>query len=687
MSRLIHVGIVLLTLLIPFSAVQGSDLQHPDMSPVHLNGVESDWRFMSSLNQTAELIVRGTVRKIDSQLRDKSIWSRAEVAVESVERGQPVSKVYVEYEGGDVGGLALIVSNQPRFNVEDHVLLYLVRGKGDAYSVVGGPAGKILLGSGGMVLQQSVTGYSYEGFHWPSSKIPVGYYVNTSGGPTGALSAVQAGFQSWNSAGAIFSFQYLGTTTRGCDFDGYNVVSWQHIDGVGGALAVATTWYQPPSTELVECDIRLDVDDSWATDGSPTKYDVQNIAAHESGHWLQLLDLYDSQSSEMTMYGYAGLGETKKRTLELGDIAGIRAIYGSSGSVTATVTTTTTTTLTRSSISYASTAITMTQRSTTVLTSILPVATLSYTTLVLSGSVSTTYTSRTTLMSASASYSTTTSASSGTSVFTSTELSKAGTVMTVELLTSVTTAGNTVFVNMIIQQTLVEQFLQKITSTVLYWLSEFARVTLFLPGTAKDTTVKVEPGLGSTVGAVFGGSDPVGFLLTGNIYDDSGMLGIYAHRNAPKILFPKTDTGKVSSTGQPTWSGYMHLVTVGGHAANPTTKYYEDNGLAPIRAVVNSNGTISILRGSALQLNVPLSSVSQSNDYFVMQVLSDGAHKVVILWGIQQWGTYAAGVCFDGKYPDMASLTYGWYVVRWQDLNGNGIPDYPTEFIIVASGT
>jgi hypothetical protein len=58
-----------------------------------------------------------------------------------------------------------------------------------------------------------------------------------------------------------------------------------------------------------------------------------------------------------------------------------------------------------------------------------------------------------------------------------------------------------------------------------------------------------------------------------------------------------------------------------------------------------------------------------------------------MLWGVGGWGTYASGVYFDGKFTDMASLTDGWYIFRWQDLNGNGVPDYPAEFTIVASGS
>jgi len=55
--------------------------------------------------------------------------------------------------------------------------------------------------------------------------------------------------------------------------------------------------------------------------------DFENIATHELGHSVGLDDLYDERSSEQTMYGYASYGETKKRTLEDGDINGVYQLY------------------------------------------------------------------------------------------------------------------------------------------------------------------------------------------------------------------------------------------------------------------------------------------------------------------------------------------------------------------------
>ena len=59
--------------------------------------------------------------------------------------------------------------------------------------------------------------------------------------------------------------------------------------------------------------------------------ELQNIATHELGHGFELADLNELTSPTQplqTMFGYASPGETIKRDLASGDIAGIRALYG-----------------------------------------------------------------------------------------------------------------------------------------------------------------------------------------------------------------------------------------------------------------------------------------------------------------------------------------------------------------------
>lgn len=102
--------------------------------------------------------------------------------------------------------------------------------------------------------------------------------------------------------------------------------------GQSGAIAVTIVWgifRGPPSQrELVEWDQVYDqVDFDWSDSGESGKMDFENIATHELGHSVGLDDLYEDRCSDQTMYGYADYGETKKRTLEAGDINGVYELY------------------------------------------------------------------------------------------------------------------------------------------------------------------------------------------------------------------------------------------------------------------------------------------------------------------------------------------------------------------------
>lgn len=80
--------------------------------------------------------------------------------------------------------------------------------------------------------------------------------------------------------------------------------------------------------KLVEWDqVYDDMTYDWSMSGEPGKMDFENIATHELGHAAGMGDLYNSSCSDETMYGYAANGETKKRDLNAGDIAGINKLY------------------------------------------------------------------------------------------------------------------------------------------------------------------------------------------------------------------------------------------------------------------------------------------------------------------------------------------------------------------------
>lgn len=113
--------------------------------------------------------------------------------------------------------------------------------------------------------------------------------------------------------------------------DGNNEVYFADVNQAG-AIAITIVWgifSGPPSQrQLLEWDqVYDDVDYGWSSSGQPNLMDFENIATHELGHSVGMADIYESNCSLETMYGYADYGEINKRTLEAGDLAGISQLY------------------------------------------------------------------------------------------------------------------------------------------------------------------------------------------------------------------------------------------------------------------------------------------------------------------------------------------------------------------------
>ena len=154
-----------------------------------------------------------------------------------------------------------------------------------------------------------------------------------------------------------------GTTTKGLDEDGTNVVLWGNPAdcGLPGAVAVACLYYAGPSGtarhRIVEVDVILNYDETWhqaagveevtgvvtgtaaVANPSASWFDVQSILAHEFGHALGLehvgngsslpnfSDLTDLGKHLQTMYPVDFRGSTAKRSIEIGDILGLNYVY------------------------------------------------------------------------------------------------------------------------------------------------------------------------------------------------------------------------------------------------------------------------------------------------------------------------------------------------------------------------
>lgn len=183
----------------------------------------------------------------------------------------------------------------------------------------------------------SCYGFLAKGAKW---KMTEPYMINTTNirglSDSFVRNSIAFDINKWENASTK---NILGDETPGV-VDGADMVSPDNKNevyfgdiGQSGAIAITIVWGYfsgPPwARELIEWDMVFDqVDFDWSATGESGKMDFESIATHELGHSVGLDDLYDDRCSEQTMYGYAGYGETNKRTLESGDVTGIHKLYG-----------------------------------------------------------------------------------------------------------------------------------------------------------------------------------------------------------------------------------------------------------------------------------------------------------------------------------------------------------------------
>ncbi|MFB6301628.1 MAG: matrixin family metalloprotease [Haloferacaceae archaeon] len=174
-----------------------------------------------------------------------------------------------------------------------------------------------------------------DGLRWET--VPVGLVVGSSTIPDGvstpaAKRALVGATETWNGVAntpTVFSPPTFDDSIQ--EVTGGNRTNefvWASLDG--DTVGETTVHWEKESGRLVEVDVRLDRDYPWATRPTGTEdpeLDVRSIATHELGHH-GLADVTGSEASEQTMYAYAVVDSTRKRTLGAGDVTGWQVVYG-----------------------------------------------------------------------------------------------------------------------------------------------------------------------------------------------------------------------------------------------------------------------------------------------------------------------------------------------------------------------
>jgi hypothetical protein len=163
--------------------------------------------------------------------------------------------------------------------------------------------------------------FEVSGSTWAQPQAP--YYVNAANldlPAAAAADAVRAGADTWRLQAGAFRFAYAGSSTQTTTGnDGINLVVFRNASS---GSAITTTYWWSSGAHIVFWDGEFRV--FAGSSGCSSGFYIEDIAAHEFGHALGLLH---STSPAATMYPSVSYCDTRPRSLDSDDIAGVQALY------------------------------------------------------------------------------------------------------------------------------------------------------------------------------------------------------------------------------------------------------------------------------------------------------------------------------------------------------------------------
>jgi hypothetical protein len=176
--------------------------------------------------------------------------------------------------------------------------------------------------------------------HWSSPALTITIDPSLAAATPTAKQAIMDAFGAWASSGAYLPQVTVDVTTTPGSVaqDGVNRLLFGPITIAGQekALAITVSYADPDTGEVIEADTLFNSAYDWTSMASAAgdrdderkcshRYDLQNVATHEAGHFFGLGEDYREVTT--TMYVTSDPCQTSKRVLSSSDVAVVSSLY------------------------------------------------------------------------------------------------------------------------------------------------------------------------------------------------------------------------------------------------------------------------------------------------------------------------------------------------------------------------